>query len=157
MRAPLGTARFLASLCQHGLSTGQFGTTSIFDRVLTSTSATGLATCTFFQPRTAVAHPTRYPGGHADHKGVGRHVFSDYCACRNECILSDRDAANDGAVRADAGAFLNPRCFVFVPADDVAARVHHVGEYHGRSAEHVVLENRSEEHTSELQTQSNLV
>ena len=50
------------------------------------------------------------------------------------------DAADDRRVGADRRAAPHQRATILVLARHVAARIHHVGEHHRRSAEHIVLE-----------------
>jgi hypothetical protein len=49
-------------------------------------------------------------------------------------------ATDYGAVRPEGSALLYQSPPVLIPAHDVAARIHDVGEYHGRPAEYVVLQ-----------------
>src|SRR5438105_2449881 len=86
------------------------------------------------------AHPAHAPRRHADHQRVILDVMRDDGAGADERILTERDAADDRRVCADAGSTPHACCAVFVLSRDVAPRIDDVGEHHRRSAEHVVLQ-----------------
>lgn len=73
------------------------------------------------------AHPADLAGGHADHQGIGLDVLVDDGTRADEGVSADGDAADDGAVGAQGGAFLDQGVAVFVLSLDQGPGVVDVG------------------------------
>src|SRR4051812_10987348 len=95
------------------------------------------------QTLSALAHPADSARRNADHQRVRGYVFRNDASRAHERILVESDAADDRRVGADRRSFAHERPLVFVLARDVAPRIHHVGEDHGRPAEHIVLQHHA--------------
>src|SRR5262245_34541194 len=92
---------------------------------------------------TALAHPPRDTAWIADYEGVIRNIFSNYRPGTDKGETPYRIATDHGRVRANTGPTLDERLFIFIPPYDGAARIYHIGEYHGRSAKYVVFQNNA--------------
>jgi len=92
------------------------------------------------EPVPALAHPADLLGWISHHQGIVRSTPGDHRARPDECIGTDGIAAHDGGVGADGGPCLDQGGPHLVHAGYVGAGVEHVGEHHGRAAEHVVLQ-----------------
>lgn len=86
------------------------------------------------------AHPADLAGGHADHEGVGFHVFVDHGACAHKGIFANGDAADHGAVGTEGCAFFDQGVAVFVFALNECAGVVHVGENHAGAAKNAFFQ-----------------
>lgn len=86
------------------------------------------------------AHPADLFGRYAHHQCIGFDVFVYHRASTDEGKLSDSGAADDGAVGAQRGAFLDQCVAVFVFALDQRSRVIDVGEDHAGAAEDAFFE-----------------
>lgn len=86
------------------------------------------------------AHPADLAGGHADHEGVGFHVFVDHGTCAHKGVFTNGDAADHGAVGAQGCAFFDQGVVVFVFALNQGAGVVHVGEHHAGAAEDALFQ-----------------
>ena len=88
----------------------------------------------------AGAHPADDSRRIADHEREIRHIPCDDGAGTHECILSDRDAADDRAVRTQGRSAPDQSRPQLVHPADLAARIVNIGKNHRRAAEDVVFE-----------------
>src|SRR3989338_6870134 len=85
-------------------------------------------------------HPTRLSRRYSRHQGIRPDIAIDHCACRNECILAYRNAADDGGVRPESCTLAHKGSAIFVLAGHGSARIIDIGEDHARPAEHIVFQ-----------------
>jgi len=67
----------------------------------------GFTLALFIQFFSADAHPADQFGRIAHHEGVVGDIFCDYCPGADKSVAPDGMAADDGAVGAEGGAFLD--------------------------------------------------
>lgn len=86
------------------------------------------------------AHPADLLCRHSGHQGIGFDIAVDDGAGGDKGIFSHGNAADDGAVGAQGGAFFDPGGAVFAFARNGGTRVVDICEDHARAAEDVVFE-----------------
>jgi len=82
------------------------------------------------QLESTLAVPTLNAGGIAVHQGIIRDITGHHRAGTHKAVASEGDTAHHGGIGANRCAIFHQGGFVFIFADDVTARVDHVGEDH---------------------------
>src|SRR5260221_3851864 len=88
-----------------------------------------------------MAHPADLPRRIAGDQRMRGNIVGDDRSGGDEAVASQAVSADDGGVRTDRRAAADDGGTEFVFALDIGARIVHVGEDAGRSAENVVPEN----------------
>ena len=113
--------------------------------VIAAIVAAGPAVCAGLlrQHITADAGPASLARRNADHYGMRRHVLGRHCAAADQAPFTQRDAATDGCIGANAGSSFHEGVHVVclgVGARKGATRCDHVCEYTAWPQESVVAD-----------------
>jgi hypothetical protein len=124
-------------LCGHNARHCELAAEAVFNEISASTRwAAGEGRVS--QPRSALAHPAVLHRGNAHYERVIWNVSRHHSASGHKAIRTQSDATNNSCICADSGPLLDTRSLVLVLALNLAARVDHVCENHGRTTEHIV-------------------
>ena len=89
---------------------------------------------------TELTHPPNLSTWYADDQRMGRNILGHNRARTHESELSDRDAADHRAIRAERSTALDQRVEVLAFPLDQGARIIDVGEDHAGTTEHAFLQ-----------------
>jgi hypothetical protein len=91
------------------------------------------------KPLAKLAHPANLPRRDTDHKRICRHILVYYGAGTDECILANRNSANNRAVRAQGRPPFDQSVTIFALAIDERPGIIDICKHHAWTAKHVAL------------------